>query len=603
MTTRGWIYNLVADFFLGLGAFSHLFMVVVSVLFLLFNARVLFPHLFKKNYLENEQAVLLINSIFFLLLRLPSLLSNEIDSDESEWIAGAATLIHDPRFWLSVDGTTSGPLNIFPLFIPHLLGWQLSFASVRLFLILFIEIPTFYCLYHSVKKMTVSWSAQGFLFLWIFFNAFMSIPSFFNPEGFFTFVFGSFFIYQSEKIPVLIISIIVLMVISWLKGESNRPARLFPAFFLIGLLPYAKIQSLYIAFLLGMVMLVSLWWSRHSLLQKFLYSTGFAFFALLPSLLCLIYLFRSGAWEDFFQSYILNNVVYSSTTNQSKIILHPVFDKYIYNPFARTIIKALPLPQLLFLYGILLSTVTMAIKCFQYWKKWESKNRLFFAFLMLWWVVSFLTIVQSHRPFLHYYNFFLPPLFVSLSFFFHKVNLLGVSTLTFPSAKKMAPALVFIVLVSLPYLFWENKFIHGLKTTGKLPISVINKDIFKYRKDALDRLAVYSWHNDAWGSHNKYYVETNLIQATRESHSERQLVSNKFSGKQFKYYRNRYLSDLHQNQPIFFIDMENEGSKTFPELKNYLDSGFVKYKSYHLDNFEKDSSSLYLAKRRFIQTN
>jgi len=54
-------------------------------------------------------AALLLALIAF---RWPVLLHNRQlgDPDESQLIAGALTLQHDPRFWESVDGTTHGPL-------------------------------------------------------------------------------------------------------------------------------------------------------------------------------------------------------------------------------------------------------------------------------------------------------------------------------------------------------------------------------------------------------------------------------------------------------------------------------------------------------------
>src|SRR5262245_56433454 len=67
------------------------------------------------NWLENEKVFLSIVSLITLLLRLPLMaILVQFSPDESQWIVGAATLVKDWRFWLAVDGTTSGPLNIFP---------------------------------------------------------------------------------------------------------------------------------------------------------------------------------------------------------------------------------------------------------------------------------------------------------------------------------------------------------------------------------------------------------------------------------------------------------------------------------------------------------
>lgn len=56
-------------------------------------------------------------AIAFCLLafRWPGwLFHNEFNPDESQFISEALTLRHDPLFWRSVDGTTHGPLDVYP---------------------------------------------------------------------------------------------------------------------------------------------------------------------------------------------------------------------------------------------------------------------------------------------------------------------------------------------------------------------------------------------------------------------------------------------------------------------------------------------------------
>lgn len=605
MSSTGWIYDCVADFFLRSGAFSNLYWIVIASLFLWLNYMAIGKKHRSESWANNPTLVLLLNCLFFLLLRLPTLLANEIDADESEWIAGAATLIKDPRFWLSVDGTTSGPLNIFPLIVPHILGWEISFSSVRLFMILFIEIPTVCLLYLSIKKLTNTKAGQRFVFLWIFFNAFMFVPSFYRPDGFFNFVYGSLFIYQSEKVPVLFISAIIFLMAQWYRSGKKDMFLLYASFFIIGMLPYAKIQSLYIAFYLGILMVGLLWFcSGLNTAKKATHTLAMGTAVAAPSLICLYYLLCSKAWEDFFQSYILNNIVYSGTTNQSKIIVNLFFDKYIYNPFARTIIKALPMPQLLFLYALLICTAFLLYKFIRDKARLDKAKFFELSTVVAWLLTSYLTVVKSHRPFLHYYSFLLPPLMMTLVVLYHHLVSTGsVAMQAWNKKVKLEQVIAYsLLLFSLPYFISGNKFIDELKHEGKRKICPINKDILTFKKADADKLVVYGWHNNEWGSHNKYYVETSLLQGTRESHSERQMSANNFSGKQFRYYRNRYISDIVNNKPVFILDMESEGYKDFPEFKTILDTKYMKYRSYHLDKFEKDSTSLYIMKERATGT-
>ena len=116
----------------------------------------------KTSFWSSERFFL--GSIIFgvFVLRLPVLAYTHIDSDESEWIVGAATFFNDPRFWLSVDGTTSGPLVIVPLSIIPLFGGSLSYVSVRLFATVFYLIPTVLISYYALKKLCTNLVADTF---------------------------------------------------------------------------------------------------------------------------------------------------------------------------------------------------------------------------------------------------------------------------------------------------------------------------------------------------------------------------------------------------------------------------------------------------------
>jgi hypothetical protein len=68
-----------------------------------------------------------------LAFRWPMLFDNRQypDPDESQFIAGALTLRHDPVFWRSVDGTTYGPLVQWPLLAALFLRGSLDFTGAR----------------------------------------------------------------------------------------------------------------------------------------------------------------------------------------------------------------------------------------------------------------------------------------------------------------------------------------------------------------------------------------------------------------------------------------------------------------------------------------
>src|SRR5437764_13920847 len=70
--------------------------------------------------------------IVLLAFRWPLIFDNRQypDPDESQFIAGALTLRHDPVFWLSVHGTTHGPLVQWPLLLASFVR-RLDFTTAR----------------------------------------------------------------------------------------------------------------------------------------------------------------------------------------------------------------------------------------------------------------------------------------------------------------------------------------------------------------------------------------------------------------------------------------------------------------------------------------
>ncbi len=86
-----------------------------------------------------------------------------------------------------------------------------------------------------------------------------------------------------------------------------------------------------------------------------------------------------------------------------------------------------------------------------------------------------------------------------------------------------------------------------------------------------------------WGWMPQYYVATGAIMGTRDAITQFQIEGNPLMA----YYRARYLADMRQNAPEYFLDAVApssfafndktlEGVSTFPELESLVDT------SYHL---------------------
>src|SRR6266481_7135412 len=98
--------------------------------------------------------------IVLFAFRWPVLFDNRQypDPDESQFIAGALTLRHDPLFWKSVDGTTYGPLVQWPLLAALFLRGSLDFTGARFVtvLLLWIELTCVWLIFRHLFKASVA---------------------------------------------------------------------------------------------------------------------------------------------------------------------------------------------------------------------------------------------------------------------------------------------------------------------------------------------------------------------------------------------------------------------------------------------------------------
>jgi len=68
-----------------------------------------------------------------VVLRLPTFFLNvPLNPDEAQFLASAIEFRGNINTWLSVDTTTSGPINAYPLMWPFLFGVDTGFAVARI---------------------------------------------------------------------------------------------------------------------------------------------------------------------------------------------------------------------------------------------------------------------------------------------------------------------------------------------------------------------------------------------------------------------------------------------------------------------------------------
>ena len=232
--------------------------------------------------------------LFLFAWRWPFLLvANEFNPDESQLIAGAITLSHDPIFWRSVDGQTCGPLNFYALLPLHWLGLPLDYFTARLTGLLLIGGALFAC--HRALANTFGRA-----------SAWVSIRP---ATAFFATVSHTDLIhFSTEHLPLFLMGLCF-----WLL--TQRPAggryRLWLACFVAGSLCWAKLQGAPIALTLIGWGCWQIWQDSAQTRGTRLRQTAWAgLAAATPSLLILTCTAMTGQTTTMLHRYFLNNIFY-----------------------------------------------------------------------------------------------------------------------------------------------------------------------------------------------------------------------------------------------------------------------------------------------------
>jgi hypothetical protein len=230
------------------------------------------------------------------LCRYPTLLENELNPDEGQFLASAHKLFYDPNFFRAVDCGTSGPLNVYPLMLPAILGLTPDFASSRVMVLAIILLSTL-LLYRSIALIASEEVAR------------ISVLPFIGAFAVFKDI--ELIHYSSEHVPLLLISIALYLSVRVLR----RPAEYRVSVFLLGLLVcaafFTKMQSVPIVAGMAAVTLACVYATGHA--RKVwepvvLIIAGAAPLMLLNTALCV----AAGVWADFWMSYIRANLTYGN---------------------------------------------------------------------------------------------------------------------------------------------------------------------------------------------------------------------------------------------------------------------------------------------------
>lgn len=499
-------------------------------------------------FIHSSLFFLLIISSGLIILRIPILGVTELNIDESEWITGAATLIKDFRFWHSVNGMTSGPLNIFPLCLINIAGMGLNYATVRLFALIFIILPSLILVFKSLKILFSEIIARIII-----------IPAFI----FFAYPLQKDILaFNSEHIPMLLTSLALFFLI---KGSplsenkiiyKNKNLYLFLSGIIIALMPYSKLQVVPVAFAFFVITVSMIFIYKVNIGKKLsFFFAGLVF----PNLILLVYLYSFNLFDEFWNYFVVNNYDYSvnGLVNNSPDFLRQKFRTQT-NWFYKSlyIIYAVILCKEIFLFVLsLLSVFLFAfINLFKRYKTVSAKNKSLLVFSLLLLLSAYFGVIKPGNVFIHYFILLVVPIM------FLSGVLLGIaleeSHIKIHRAYLKNYLVLFAVLPVLILTLNGNYYINSILAKNSMavisPVSVFIKNY----SHPNERLAV-------WGYENRYYVETGLLQGTRETHSYLQIAP----CEQHDFFIQKFCEDLGTNKPQIFIDVVSLNSFFFDYIK------------------------------------
>jgi len=501
--------------------------------------------------------------IVLLAFRWPELLDNRQypDPDESQFIAGASTMREDPIFWRSVDGTTHGPLTEWPLLIALGARGSLDFATARTvsILLVWLELISALLIFRHLYKKSVA----GLLVLPL-----LATHAFTQA--------WSFVAYGSEHVPDALIAIgCCALFTAWRPNGTGAPdrSRLFATGVLLGAISFAKLQAVPIA-AAGVAAGAWLVLTANSVnWNKRVRDLGaLVGGAVTMSIMILGIVLATGIWSDFFSCYILDNLQYAAANRFPSDRSFTLIDG----------------PRMLLELGDSVGgfnqfTLWMAgfggcgLLLLPRFTPWQRRCAVVAAALL---VAAALAAIAPGRPYLHYLQLIIFPTGLLGGLVAGAVlsDRGGSSMQRWSHLRRAVIVVAFLSCGLGPQIWWRicepQPFIGRFTATrGDLVRSEVSQEILQHAHRG-ETLGIWGWMPVFW-------VETGLIQASRDGQTSRQIEAHP----RRDYYRARFLQDLVRSRPPVFVDAvgpENfvyedrsrDGHETFALLDDYIEQNY-----------------------------
>jgi len=539
-------------------------------------------------------------AVCLFLFRAPLLLGGASNVDESEFTASATKLFVDPVYFRAVDCNTSGPLNIYILMLPALVGLSPDYASSRV-IALGIIFASFYFLYRGFRLLAGEDLARiAILAALVFFS---------------TVSYGDFVHYSSEHLAILLTAGSVFACIRLFPRPETWRSSLIGIGFLTSAAFFAKMQSVPIIASVAVVATAFVYWSRAA--DRFWKPVVFLAIGLVPlPLLTLAVCAATGTFENFWISYILANWRYARH-GANFFSSVPGLASFIGETaeFPWLIVAALTLLAAALLRNVFVNARTgirigsllilsmFAVGAAMYVRAGTGQKAHPAACAFLFWTAaaaialhasaafmkgkligwlgllsgavlagSIASLYGSHQTLPHYLILLVMPVCTALGW------------LLFSSASKSTPRLwspptwfaIFFMAVFGAVSIWAQPHLEYNYRAAEERNGAPEGAMIRTLTTQNSSIAVWGWHP-------KTYLDAGRVQATRDTNMSRFF----WYGKDLNdFYRARFLRDLERSKPELFVDAidvsccyindrKTQGFEAIPEINSYIHAHYV----------------------------
>ncbi|MGD0208337.1 MAG: hypothetical protein ABSC89_12090 [Verrucomicrobiota bacterium] len=490
-----------------------------------------------------------------------------INPDEAQFLSCGITLWHDPVFWRSTSAGTSGPLNIYPLLIPQLLGFSFGYASARVVGLLLV-LAAICCLYFTARK---------------FMDLMLARISVLPVLTFFAFAVDQDFVhYGSEHVSLFLLSASVLTLAVFVSSPRSHGLMTFAAGIILGAVPFAKLQSTPLGVVIGISCLLVLWFCKSPLKNRLkdcaIYGAG----VMVVPLFFFIMTKATGCFEHMLNSYLIANVNYAKQgmSLTASINAFPEFldMSQMFNVWLGFQLTA----------GLLLLIVVLQLGGMKSFKSFSLKLPIFSAALL---IVAVYSVIAPGRHYGHYLLYLTVP---SALWLMACTACFGqwAKSLKKPLQIQAVITLLMAGVISVVSTLLLNK------PADERPLGYLEK-FTSYRGtpagNAIRNLGLSGQSLAVWGWMNELFIETDMWSATSDSvllyswvrtgRPEDINILPNYLDVVPKYFENLYITDLAKNKPPVFVDAvapqdfafhdrRRHGYETFPPLAAFIDSNY-----------------------------